>query len=86
MKQAEAAQQRLVAEGVVDAGGADAWSPPAAGWGEALSAVEWSTGELLVLGSSPSGALARVFLGSRARKLIRYSPVPVIVLPGYPDV
>jgi nucleotide-binding universal stress UspA family protein len=85
VKQAEAAQQRLVAEGVV---GPEVQCVVAtgSGWGEALSAVEWRTGELLVLGSSPSGALARVFLGSRARKLIRYSPVPVIVLPGYPDV
>lgn len=81
VKQAEAAQRRLVAEGVI---GSEVPCVVATGrgWGEAMSAVDWRTRELLVLGSSPSGALARVFLGSRARKLIRHSPVPVIVLPG----
>ena len=35
-------------------------------------------------GSSTLGPLARVFLGSRAGKLIRHSPVPVVVVPrGY---
>jgi len=37
---------------------------------------------VLVVGSSPVGALARVFLGSKAIKIVRYSPVPVVVVPA----
>lgn len=51
-------------------------------WGEALDAAEWEDGELLALGTSPSGGIARVFLGSRGTKIVRHSPVPVLVLPG----
>ena len=55
-----------------------------AGWGESMSGVDWLPNELLVLGSSTLGPIARVFLGSRATKLIRHSPVPVLVIPrGY---
>ena len=34
-------------------------------------------GDVLTVGSSKAGPLARVFLGSRAAKIVRYSPVPV---------
>ena len=51
-------------------------------WGEALDAAEWEDGELLALGTSPSGGITRVFLGSRGTKIVRHSPVPVLVLPG----
>ena len=50
-------------------------------WEEALEDVEWEDGDVLVVGSSSVGPVARVFLGSRATKLIRHSPVPVIVVP-----
>jgi nucleotide-binding universal stress UspA family protein len=50
-------------------------------WDEALEDVEWSTGDLLVVGSSSIGPVARVFLGSRAAKIVRHSPVPVVVVP-----
>ena len=50
-------------------------------WEAALYDVEWSDGDLLVIGSSESGPVARVFLGSRAAKIIRYTPVPVLVVP-----
>ena len=50
-------------------------------WEEALDYVEWQDGDVLVIGSSESGPLARVFLGSRAAKIIRHSPVPVLVVP-----
>jgi nucleotide-binding universal stress UspA family protein len=50
-------------------------------WGEALDDVEWHDGDVLVVGSSSIGPLARVFLGSRATKIIRHSPVPVVVVP-----
>ena len=51
-------------------------------WGEALESVDWGDGEILALGTSPRGEIARVFLGSRATKIVRHSPVPVLVLPG----
>jgi nucleotide-binding universal stress UspA family protein len=36
---------------------------------------------VLVVGSSSIGPIARVFLGSRASRIVRHSPVPVIVVP-----
>jgi nucleotide-binding universal stress UspA family protein len=51
-------------------------------WAEAIDDVEWGAGEILVVGSSPVGHLARVFLGSGAIKIVRYSPVPVVVVPA----
>ena len=50
-------------------------------WSEALSSVDWMPNELLVLGSSSAGTLQRVFLGTSATKIIRHSPVPVLVVP-----
>jgi nucleotide-binding universal stress UspA family protein len=50
-------------------------------WDEALEDIEWHDGDVLVVGSSSIGPLARVFLGSRATKIVRHSPVPVVVVP-----
>jgi nucleotide-binding universal stress UspA family protein len=36
---------------------------------------------VLVVGSSSIGPVARVFLGSRASKIVRNSPVPVVLVP-----
>ncbi|MEI6699865.1 MAG: universal stress protein [Mycobacterium sp.] len=52
------------------------------GWDQALDDAEWHDGEVLVLGTSPRGDVARVFLGSRGAKIMRHSPVPILVLPG----
>ena len=52
------------------------------GWDQALDDAEWIDGEVLALGTSPRGEVARVFLGSRGAKILRHSPVPVLVLPG----
>ena len=52
------------------------------GWDQALDAADWQEGELLALGTSPVSGIARVFLGSRGSKILRHSPVPVLVLPG----
>jgi nucleotide-binding universal stress UspA family protein len=52
------------------------------GWDQALDAATWEDGELLAIGTSPQGAIARVFLGSKGTKIIRHSPVPVLVLPN----
>ena len=51
-------------------------------WADSMDELEWQHGEILVVGSSPLGSLARVFVGSRATKIIRYSPVPVVVVPA----
>ena len=51
-------------------------------WGEALDDAEWQDGEILALGTSPRGGIAHVFLGSHGTKIMRVSPVPVLVLPG----
>lgn len=51
-------------------------------WGEALDDAEWQDGEILALGTAPRGDIARVFLGTRGTKIMRVSPVPVLVLPG----
>ncbi|HKH18530.1 MAG TPA: universal stress protein [Solirubrobacteraceae bacterium] len=50
-------------------------------WDEALEDVEWEERDVLVVGSSSSGPIARVFLGSRASRIVRNSPVPVVVVP-----
>jgi nucleotide-binding universal stress UspA family protein len=50
-------------------------------WAEAFDDVEWGTGDVLMIGSSESGPIARVFLGSRAAKIVRHSPVPVLIVP-----
>jgi nucleotide-binding universal stress UspA family protein len=51
-------------------------------WAGAMDRLEWHRGDLLVVGSSSSSSLAsRVFLGSSAAKIVRNSPVPVIVVP-----
>jgi len=52
------------------------------GWDQALDAAEWQDGEVLALGTSPRSEIARVSLGSRGSKILRHSPVPVLVLPG----
>ncbi|MFT4297315.1 MAG: universal stress protein [Micropruina sp.] len=50
-------------------------------WAEALAEVEWADGDVLVVGSSRTHLLANVFLGSGGAKIVRNSPVPVIVVP-----
>ena len=50
-------------------------------WERGLEDVEWDDGDVLVVGSSSIGPVARVFLGSRATKIVRHSPVPVVVVP-----
>ena len=78
--EAEAAQQRLVADGVI-ARSTERVIATGATWSATMASIPWQAGEVLALGSSSMGPLARVFLGSRATKLIRHAPVPVIVLP-----
>jgi nucleotide-binding universal stress UspA family protein len=51
-------------------------------WNEALGDADWRDGDILALGTRPRDEIRRVFLGSRSAKIIRESPVPVLVLPG----
>ncbi|WKG04737.1 universal stress protein [Mycolicibacterium sp. HK-90] len=51
-------------------------------WRDAIDATDWIEGEILAIGTSPGGAVTRVFLGSHGSKILRHSPVPVLVLPG----
>jgi nucleotide-binding universal stress UspA family protein len=55
-------------------------------WEEALDSLLWEEGEVLVVGSSRLGPIARVFLGSSSTKIVRSSPVPVLVIPRSADV
>jgi nucleotide-binding universal stress UspA family protein len=64
-----------------DADGPDVVVGQGNDWEAALNDVDWQDGDLLVIGSSESGPVARVFLGSRAAKIIRHAPVPVLVVP-----
>ncbi|MCV7089557.1 universal stress protein [Mycobacterium interjectum] len=51
-------------------------------WEGALRKVDWQDGEILAMGTRPRDEIRRVFVGSRSAKIIRESPVPVLVLPG----
>ena len=50
-------------------------------WAEALGRLDWHDGDVLVVGSSPSGLLSRVFIGTNATRIVRHSPVPAVVVP-----
>ena len=55
-------------------------------WEDALDSLGWEEGEVLVVGSSRLGRVARLFLGSNSTKIVRSSPVPVLVIPRGADV
>ena len=78
---AAALVERGVQEIETVAGQAPAVVGPGASWEEAIDDVEWRDGDVLVVGSSSTAPPARVFLGSRASRIIRHSPVPVVVVP-----
>jgi nucleotide-binding universal stress UspA family protein len=50
-------------------------------WEDAIDDIDWSPGDLMVIGSSEAGPISRVFLGSGAAKIVRHSPVPVLAIP-----
>jgi nucleotide-binding universal stress UspA family protein len=50
-------------------------------WASALEEIGWGDGDVLAVGSSSAGPLARVFIGSRSSKIVRHSPAPVVVVP-----
>jgi nucleotide-binding universal stress UspA family protein len=51
-------------------------------WADAIEHVDWGDGDVLVVGSSDMGPGHRVFLGSTGMRIVRESPVPVIIVPG----
>ena len=53
---------------------------------DAVHSLPWEEGEVLVVGSSRLGPVARVFLGSNSTKIPRSSPVPVVVIPHGAEV
>jgi nucleotide-binding universal stress UspA family protein len=55
-------------------------------WEDALDSLGWEEGEVLVVGSSRLGPVARLFLGSNSAKIVRSSPVPVLVIPRGAEV
>lgn len=50
-------------------------------WDEAVTAVKWGAGDVLVVGSARSGVRAQVNIGAQASKIMRHAPVPVICVP-----
>jgi nucleotide-binding universal stress UspA family protein len=50
-------------------------------WSDALDDIGWGRGDVLVIGSSRGSLVEQVFLGSSAAKILRSSPVPVLVVP-----
>lgn len=52
-------------------------------WNAAVESIGWDTGDMLVLGSGAAAPSAQVFLGSAAGKILRRSPVPVMIAPSY---
>lgn len=50
-------------------------------WSLALESYGWRAGDLLAVGSSQHGPVARVFVGSTATRIVNHSPVPVVLLP-----
>lgn len=46
-----------------------------------LAAIDETNAELVVVGSHGRGGLTRLLLGSVAEKIVRSSPVPVLVVP-----
>lgn len=50
-------------------------------WREAVEAVPWESGDIILMGSGAAGPVAQVFLGSAASKILRHAPVPVMIVP-----
>ncbi len=73
VEQVEKLPRRPAAIGAVVGYGAD--------WTGALEEIGWEDADLLAVGSSTSGPLEQVFIGSRSSRIVRHSPVPVVVVP-----
>jgi len=49
-------------------------------WARAVRDVEWSDGDVLAIGAN-SSHVSKMLLGSHASKIVRHSPVPVVLQP-----
>jgi nucleotide-binding universal stress UspA family protein len=83
--QAEEAQNRTLAT-LPDNVAVEAGVVSGRNWEDALDSLPWEEGEVLVVGSSRLGPIKRVFLGSNSTKIVRSSPVPVLVIPRGADI
>jgi nucleotide-binding universal stress UspA family protein len=83
--QAEEAQEKALAT-LQDDVAVEAGIVEGRDWEDALDSLPWEEGEVLVVGSSRLGPVARVFLGSSSTKIIRSSPVPIVVVPRGAEV
>jgi len=50
-------------------------------WKKALGSLDWEDAELLVVGSCVQSTVSRLLLGANSARIIRSSPVPVVVVP-----
>ncbi|MCB1293773.1 MAG: universal stress protein [Gordonia sp.] len=50
-------------------------------WSTAMDSVPWRPGEILALGSGAAGIVSQVFPGAAANRILRNSPVPVMLMP-----
>jgi nucleotide-binding universal stress UspA family protein len=50
-------------------------------WPEVLGRLDWRDDDVLVVGSSPTGLLSRVFIGTNAIRIVRHAAVPTVVVP-----
>ena len=50
-----------------------------ASWEEAVGAIKWRKGDLMVMGSSVLGDFNRVFIGPSTNQILRHVPVPVFL-------
>jgi nucleotide-binding universal stress UspA family protein len=82
-EQARRALDAVLAEWPGPGPAPDALVARGAEWDGAVQAGDWTAGDVLVMGSSRRGPVARVFLGSTAAKIVRHAPVPVVVVPRH---
>lgn len=64
----------------IDAADVEQTVAEGADWGKALRRVPWDADDVLVVGSSREGRLTRLFLGPTGTRIVRASPVPVVVV------
>ena len=70
------------AAGLLDSGRATIEIAEGRDLDEALEHIEWRDDEYAMIGSSRLGRGRSVFLGSRARRILRALPVPVVIIPS----
>lgn len=80
-EQMTASMQKLVSDKVIDSSVPTKIST-GKDWDSAFDAIEWPDGEVLAIGTTPRDTIKRVFLGSRAAKIVASATVPAIIFPG----